>query len=120
VANSTIGYLETGVAYRSQGQHLREDGEARGHNLVLDHICVTKDLEATVSVLSDATTVNFPVVASVSVDKGDPTTKSIVRRNFKALERPARLQVCESWPWSDVYQIRDPDKVMDFINKGIV
>jgi hypothetical protein len=32
----------------------------RGHESVLDHICVTKDLEATVSVLSNATTDHSP------------------------------------------------------------
>jgi hypothetical protein len=110
VADSDMRYLETGVTYRSHGQHVREDGEARGHESVLDHICVTKVLEATMSVLSDATTDHFPVIASVLVDKGVPTTKSIVRRNFKALERPALLRALESLPWSDVYQIRDPDK----------
>jgi hypothetical protein len=59
--------------------------------LVLDHICMTKDLEATVSVLSDATTDHYPVIASVSVDNVAPTTKSIERRSFKVLERPALL-----------------------------
>jgi endonuclease/exonuclease/phosphatase family metal-dependent hydrolase len=91
VADSGMRYLETRVMYRSHGQHVREDGEARGQESVLDHICVTKDLEATVSVLSDATTDHIPVVACVSVDKVAPTTKSIERRSFKALERPALL-----------------------------
>jgi hypothetical protein len=35
---------------------VREDGEARGHESVLDHICVTKELVSTKNVLSDATT----------------------------------------------------------------
>jgi hypothetical protein len=50
---------------------------------------VTKDLEVTVSVLSDATTDHSHVFASVSVNRVAPTTKSIERRNFKALEQPA-------------------------------
>jgi hypothetical protein len=112
--------LETGVTYRSHGQHVREDGEVRGHESVLDHICVTRDLEATESVLSDVTTDHSLVVASVSVNKVEPTTKSIDRRNFKALERPALLRALDSWPWSDVFQIRDPDKVLDFVSRGIV
>jgi hypothetical protein len=98
---------------------VREDGEARGHESVLDHICVTKDLEATLSVLSNATTDHFPVVASVSVDKVALTTKSIERRSFKVLQQPVLLPALDSWPWSDVYQIRDPDKVVDFIIRGI-
>jgi hypothetical protein len=120
VADSGMRYLETGVTYRSHCQHVREDGEARGHESFLEHICMTKDLEATVSLLSDATTDHFPVVASVSVDRVAPTTKSIERRSFKALERPALLRALDSWPWSDVYKIRDPDKVLDFISRGIV
>jgi hypothetical protein len=31
VADSNMRYLETGVRYRSHGQHVREDGEVRGH-----------------------------------------------------------------------------------------
>jgi hypothetical protein len=34
--------------------------------------------------------------------------------------RPALLRALDSWPWSEVYQIRDPDKVLDFISRGIV
>jgi hypothetical protein len=91
VADSNMRYLETGVTYRSHGQHVREDREARGHKSVLDHICVTKDLVATMSVLSNATKDHFPVILSVSVNKVAPTTKSIKRRNFKALDRLALL-----------------------------
>jgi hypothetical protein len=120
VAESNMRYLETGVTYRSHGQHVREDGEVKGHESVLHHICITRDMEATVRVLSDATTDHSPVVASVSVKRVAPTTKSINRRNFKALERPALLQALDMWPWSDVFQIRDPDKVLDFVTRGIV
>jgi hypothetical protein len=81
---------------------------------------VTKDLEATVSVLSDATTDHSPVIASVLVNRVSPTTKSIERRNYKALKRPALLRALDSWPWSDVYKIRDPDKVLDFVSREIV
>jgi hypothetical protein len=42
------------------------------------------------------------------------------RRNFKAMERPALLYALGAWPWSDVYGIRDPDKVLDFVTKGMV
>jgi hypothetical protein len=31
VADTNMRYLETGVTYRSHGQHMREDGEVRGH-----------------------------------------------------------------------------------------
>jgi hypothetical protein len=120
VAESNMRYLETGVTNRSHGQHKREDGEVRGHESVLDHICVTKDLEATVSVLSDATTDHSPVVAAVTVNRVAPTTKSMERRNFKALERPALLRALDTWPRSDVYRIRDPDKVLDFVTRRIV
>jgi hypothetical protein len=42
------------------------------------------------------------------------------RRNFKALESPALIHALKFCPWSDVYRIRDPDKDLDFITKGIV
>jgi hypothetical protein len=120
VAESNMRYLEMGVMYRSHGQHVREDGEVRGHESVLDHICLTRDMEATVCVLSDATTDHSPVVASVLVNRVAPTTKSINRRNFKALERPALLRAFDLWPWSDMFQIRDKDKVLHFVTRGIV
>jgi hypothetical protein len=65
IAELNMRYLTTGVTYRSHGLHKREDGEARGQESVLDHVCVTKDLEATVSILADSTTVHYPVVAAV-------------------------------------------------------
>jgi hypothetical protein len=120
VANSNMRYLETGITYLSHGQQVREDGKAREHKSVLDHICVTKDLGATVSVLSDTTTVHFPLLAAVLVYKESPSTKFIERRNFKQLDPPALIRALETWPWADVYQIRDPDIVLAFINKGIV
>jgi hypothetical protein len=113
-------YLTTGVTYRSHGLHKREDGEARVHESVLNHVCVTRDLEATVAVLTDSTTNHFPVIASIKVNKVAPTLKTMERRNFKALEMPALLRALDAWPWSDVYGIRDPDKVLDFITRGIV
>jgi hypothetical protein len=81
---------------------------------------VTKDLENTVSVLSDATTDHSPVVAAVTVNRVASTTRSMERGNFKALERLALLRALDTWPWSDMYGIRDLDKVLDFITRGIV
>jgi hypothetical protein len=52
---------------------------------------VTKDLVATVSVLSDTTTDHFPLLTSVSVNKVTPSTKTIERRNFKQLDPTALL-----------------------------
>jgi endonuclease/exonuclease/phosphatase family metal-dependent hydrolase len=120
IAEANMSYLMTGVTYRLHSLHKREDGEVRGHKSVLDHVCVTKDLEATVSVLANSTTDHSPVVAAVKVNRVTPTPKTLKRRNFKALERPALLRTLEAWPWSDVYGIRDPDKVLDFVTRGIV
>jgi hypothetical protein len=120
IAEANMRYLTTGVTYRLHGLHKREDGEARGHKLVLDHVCVTKDLEATVRVLADSTTDHSTVVAAVKVNRVTPTQKTLKRRNLKALERPALLCALEAWPWSDVYGIRDLDKVLDFVTRGIV
>jgi hypothetical protein len=47
----------------------------------------------------------FPVVVAVKVHRVAPTTKTMQRRNFKALERPALLHALETWLWSDVYVI---------------
>jgi hypothetical protein len=56
----------------------------------------------------------------VTVNRVAPTIRSMERRNFKALERPVLLRALDTWPWSDVYWIRDPDKVLDFITRRIV
>jgi hypothetical protein len=113
-------YLTTGVTYRSHRLHEREDGEARVHESVLDHVCVTRDLEATVAVVTNSTTDHYPVIASIKVNKVAPTLKTMEWRNFKVMERPALLRALNTWPWSDVYGIRDPDKVLDFVSRGIV
>jgi hypothetical protein len=60
IAEANMRYLTTGVTYRSHGSHEREDGEARSHESVLDHVYVTRDLEATVAVLTDSTTWSRP------------------------------------------------------------
>jgi hypothetical protein len=73
-----------------------------------------------VSVLADSTTDHSPVVAAIKVNRVTPTPKTLKRRNFKPLERPALLRALEAWPCLDVYGIRDPDKVLDFVTKGIV
>jgi hypothetical protein len=33
---------------------------------------------------------------------------------------PALLRALKSWPWSNVYRIKDPDAFLDFINNRIV
>jgi endonuclease/exonuclease/phosphatase family metal-dependent hydrolase len=120
MAEANMRYLTAGVTYRLHGHHEREEGEARAHESVLDQIYVARDLEATVAVLSDSTTDHYPVVAAVKVNKVTPTLKIMKRRNFKGLERPALLPALDAWPWADVYGIRDPDKVLDFVIRGIV
>jgi hypothetical protein len=82
IAEANIRYLMTGVTYWSHGLHKREDGEARVHKSVLDHVCVTRDLEATVSVLTNSSTDYFPVVAAIKVNRVTPTQKTMERRNF--------------------------------------
>jgi hypothetical protein len=120
MAEANMRYLTTGVTYRSHGCHVREDGESRAHESVLDHVYVTSDLEATVAVLNNSTTDHFPVVAAVKISRVTPASKTLKRRNFKGLERPALMQALDAWPWADIYGIRDPDKVLDFITRGIV
>jgi hypothetical protein len=120
IAEANMRYLMTGVTYRSHGLHEREDREARVHESVLNHVCVTRDLEAKMAVITNSTTNHFPLVASIKVNRVAPTLKNMERRNFKALERSALLGALDAWLWSDVYRIRDPDKVLDFITRGIV
>jgi hypothetical protein len=91
-------YLETGITYGSHGQHVREDGKAREHRSILDHIYVLKDLVATVNVLSNTTTDHFPLLASALVDKVTPSTKSIERRNFKQLDPPLSFERLKPGP----------------------
>jgi hypothetical protein len=98
IAEANMRYLTTGVRYRLHGLHKREDGETRGHKSVLDHNCVTRDLEATVTVNTILTTDHFPVVAAIKVNRVTPTQKTMERRNFKALERPALLGALDPCP----------------------
>jgi hypothetical protein len=82
IAEAKMRHLETEVTYCSLGQHRREDGEVKRQESVLDYVCLTKDLEATLSVLSNATTDHSPLVAAVTVNRVSPTTRSMERRNF--------------------------------------
>jgi hypothetical protein len=89
--------------YHGQGRegchsHEREEGEAKAHESVLDHIFVARDLKATLAVPSDSTTDQYPVVAAVKVNKVTPTLKIMKRWNFIGLERPALLQALDAWP----------------------
>jgi hypothetical protein len=85
VADANMRYLEMGIKYRSHGRHVREDGKAREYESILDHMCVSWDLVATINVLTDTTTDHFPLLASVSIDKLTPSNKSIEQRIFKKL-----------------------------------
>jgi endonuclease/exonuclease/phosphatase family metal-dependent hydrolase len=98
MAEANMRYLTTGVTYRSHGGQEREEGEARAHQSVLDHIYVARDLEATLAVLSNWTTDHYPVVAAVKIIKVTPTLKIMKQRNFKGLERPLLLQALDTWP----------------------
>jgi endonuclease/exonuclease/phosphatase family metal-dependent hydrolase len=77
VAEANMWYLETGIRYRSHGRQVREDGKAREHESVLDHMCVSKDLVATVNVINDSTTDHYPLLASVMMDMLPPANKFI-------------------------------------------
>jgi hypothetical protein len=72
------------------------------------------------ALLLKSTTDHYSVVAAVKVNKVTPTLKIMKWLNFKGLERPALLQALDAWPWADVYEIRGPDKVLDFVTRGIV
>jgi hypothetical protein len=99
VAESNMRYLETGITYRSHGRHVREDGKAREQESILDHMCVSKDLVATVNVINNNTTDYYPLLASVMIDILPPSNKSITRRNFKKGSSPALNRALETWPW---------------------
>jgi hypothetical protein len=81
---------------------------------------VSKYLVATINVLTDTTTHHFPLLVSVSIDKLPLSNKSMEPRNFKKVMPPALLRALETWLWSDIYQIKDPNAVVEFIYKGIV
>jgi hypothetical protein len=70
--------------------------------------------------LNDSTTDHFPLLASVTIDMLPPFNKSIEQRNFKKVSSSALNRALETWPWSDVYRNKDPDSILEFINKGIV
>jgi hypothetical protein len=83
VADANMRYLETGITYRSNGRHVRENGETREYKSILDHMCVSRDLVATINVLTDTTTEHFLLLSSVLINKLPPSNKSIEQRNLK-------------------------------------
>ncbi len=77
-------------------------------------------LEATVKVLSDATTDHRPVLASIDLTPTQtPATNQPVRRNFNKITRDALLQALEEWPWSRIYEMHNEEAVHKYIIDGI-
>jgi hypothetical protein len=120
VAAADMRYLETGIMYRSQGLHLRDDGKAREHESVLDHMCVSKELVATISVVNDTTTDHYPLLAMINMSC--PSNRPINRRNFKMVTPSALNLALDSWhrDLSHVIKIKHSDNILSFINEGIV
>jgi hypothetical protein len=84
IAEANMRYLMTGlgVTYRSHGLHRREEGEARGHESVLNHVCLTKDLEARVRVLADSTM--DPRGCGRQGQQGDPDPKDLEEEKLQS------------------------------------
>jgi hypothetical protein len=101
VAEANMRYLETGITYRSHGRHVRKDGKAREYESILNHMCVSKDLMATINVINNNTTNHYLLLASVMIDMLPPANKSIKQRNFKKVLSSALSRALETWPWSD-------------------
>jgi hypothetical protein len=98
VAEANMRYLKTGITYRFQGRQVHEDGEAREHDSILDHMCVSKDLVATFNMINGNTMDHYQLLASVTIDMLPPSNKSIKRRNFKKVSTPALSKALETWP----------------------
>lgn len=87
---------------------------------MLDPMCISKELKATITVLGNNTTDHYPLLASVMIDLACPSNRPIDRRNFKKVTPSALNRALKSWNWSDVFKIDHPDDILSFINEGIV
>jgi hypothetical protein len=67
----------------------KSPGKAREHESVLDHICVSKELVATISVLNNTTTDHYLLLTSVRIDMASPSSRPIDQMNFKKVTQSA-------------------------------
>jgi hypothetical protein len=84
-AEAKMRYLEMGITYRSHNRHVREDGKERQYESILDHMCGSKDLVATINLLNDSTMDHFLLLASVMIDMlprpTSPSSEGTLRRS---------------------------------------
>ena len=107
-----LEYEPTPSTFRSYGLF------ASGHRVsCIDHVyCAGVDIN--VEVLEDATSDHRPVLARVR-GQNRSASKEIVRRNFKSIERAELEAALRLWPWGAVHNIKDVEKVHEFIVSGI-
>ncbi|QQP36077.1 Uncharacterized protein FKW44_021061, partial [Caligus rogercresseyi] len=84
----------------------------------LDHVYFA-GLDCNVEVLKDTTTDHRPVLAKILVPSGKTGTRSIERRNFKAIQHQELEDALQKWPWTTIYSIEDVDTVHQFLIDGI-
>jgi hypothetical protein len=106
----------------SYGQHFLVDGQEADRQSTIDH-CYTAGLKATVEVLPDSTTDHHPLLLRVKparISGCNKATAIIKRRNLKAL-RTGDLEhaLQSSWDWDKVHQIRDVERIHEYIVAGI-
>ncbi|QQP39700.1 Uncharacterized protein FKW44_013507, partial [Caligus rogercresseyi] len=111
--DASLDYATTKATWKSYGKF---EGEHR--TSCLDHV-YSAGLDCSVKVLEDATSDHRPVLANILVPSERSGTKSIKRRNFKAIRQSELETALQRWPWTSIYSIEDVEKVHKFLLDGI-
>ncbi|QQP40107.1 Uncharacterized protein FKW44_014045, partial [Caligus rogercresseyi] len=111
--DASLDYATTEATWKSYGKF---NGEHRIS--CLDHVYFA-GLDCNVEVLKDTTTDHRPVLAKILVPSGKTGTRSIERRNFKAIQLQELEDALQKWPWTTIYSIEDVDTVHQFLIDGI-
>ena len=115
LANAGYFLHPTSPTWYSHGQY---NGKRRTSTIDL---VFTAGLDASVSVLPDATTDHRPVkcVVAASLVKGNLGPRQIMTRNIKRVTTDAWESALDSYPWHQTYEMDDVNKVAAFIKEGI-
>lgn len=85
----------------------------------LDHVYSIGTVLADVRVLDFAASDHWPVLVEIPNRPSHNLSRTLERRNYKAIKSAELEAALQLWPWEDVHQIVDVNEVHDFIINGI-
>ena len=93
-------------------------GPAGRRSSTIDHFYYT-GLGANVKVLEDSSTDHRPLLAVTTLKYPLPPLKTMLRQNFKSIQRSCLENALEEWQWDAIYKLRSVEEIHAHLLKGI-